>query len=182
MWGDSSSVSETRDWAFQETALHVLTGVLYCADSPARMSSRDVEQIRALTGARTVILLQCLRAAEGKGHRVVGVDPQRRRRLAADWARKIDVLPLGIPTRLYVYRNVRTNNANLPPTAWRQYGGALPASADELDPERAVPFVEIFRSNSMFLALTELSATAPLKLAAREFGFRAATMPGLMRQ
>lgn len=103
---------------------------------------------------------------------------QERRRLAADWARKIAALPLALPTELYVYRNVRANNADLPAVAWRIHGAALPASADELGLDRATPFVKVFAGNSIFLALTELSATAPLKLAAREHGFRAATMPG----
>ena len=39
-------------------------------------------------------------------------------------------------------------------------------------------FAEIFRTHSILMAVTELSATAPLKLMAKKFGFRAATMPG----
>ncbi|MCP4654859.1 MAG: hypothetical protein GY856_05500 [bacterium] len=70
------------------------------------------------------------------------------------------------------------NNADLPDSAWKSQGESPPSSADELDPERAVSFDEIFRTSSIFFALTRFSATAPLKLAAREYGFRAATMPG----
>ena len=44
----------------------------------------------------------------------------------------------------------------------------------------AVPFAELFATHSMILAPTELSATAPLKVAARAGGFRAATMPGFL--
>lgn len=40
------------------------------------------------------------------------------------------------------------------------------------------PFPDIFRAHSILMAITELSATAPLKLMARTFAFRAATMPG----
>jgi len=101
-----------------------------------------------------------------------------RRRIAAEWAERMHALPLGLPSRLFFYRNVRMDNADLPDSAWEHPGGALPASADELDPERAVSFAEIFRTSSIFFALTRFSATAPLKLAAREYGFRAATMPG----
>ena len=79
---DSRSPSKTRAPAFQEMTLDILSGALNYADNPATMSSRVVEEIRALTGARTVILLQCLHTAGGKGHRIVGLDPQRRRKLA----------------------------------------------------------------------------------------------------
>ena len=41
-----------------------------------------------------------------------------------------------------------------------------------------VTFEEVFRESQIFLAPTEYSTTAPLKVAAKRFGFRAATMPG----
>jgi leucyl aminopeptidase (aminopeptidase T) len=44
----------------------------------------------------------------------------------------------------------------------------------------AVPFAGLFAAHSLVVALTELSATAPLKVAARAGGFRAATMPGFV--
>ncbi|MCP4656688.1 MAG: hypothetical protein GY856_14845, partial [bacterium] len=103
---------------------------------------------------------------------------RERRRIAAEWTEMMHALPLGLPSRLFLYRNVGMNNADLPDSAWKTQGGSPPSCADELDPERAVSFDEIFRTNSIFFALTRFSATAPLKLAAREYGFRAATMPG----
>jgi len=107
-------------------------------------------------------------------------DWRERREMAAQWARRLAPLQqrLGLKVDLYLYRNVRTNNADLPRGAWLHGEGPLPASADALDPLAEVPFSDIFRAHSILIAITELSPTAPLKLAAKQFGFRAATMPG----
>jgi leucyl aminopeptidase (aminopeptidase T) len=43
-----------------------------------------------------------------------------------------------------------------------------------------VPFAELFDRYRIIIAPTEFSATAPLKIAARRHGFRAATMPGFI--
>ncbi|NOZ79002.1 MAG: hypothetical protein GXP48_07470 [Acidobacteria bacterium] len=106
---------------------------------------------------------------------------EQRRRMAASWVRDLRRTDgaSGLEIDLVLYRNARRNNADLPAAAhpWNP-DTPLPSSADELDPATARPFEEIFRSHTIFLAPTELSATAPLKLAAREHGFRAATMPG----
>lgn len=105
---------------------------------------------------------------------------RERREMAAQWVRRL--LPfqqrLGLEVHLYLYRNVRTNNADLPRGAWLHPDGPLPGTADELEPLAEQPFSEIFRAHSILMAVTELSATAPLKLTAKTFGFRAATMPG----
>jgi hypothetical protein len=105
---------------------------------------------------------------------------RERREMAAQWVRRL--LPfrqrLGLEIHLYLYRNVRTNNADLPRGAWLHDEGPLPGTADELDPLAEQPFADIFRAHSVLMAVTELSATAPLKLTAKTFAFRAATMPG----
>ncbi len=105
---------------------------------------------------------------------------RERREMAAQWVRRL--LPfqqrLKLEVHLYLYRNVRTNNADLPRGAWLHAEGPLPGTADELDPLTEQPFADIFRAHSVLMAVTELSATAPLKLMAKTFGFRAATMPG----
>jgi hypothetical protein len=106
---------------------------------------------------------------------------QVRRQLALGWYEElVDATEeaLGFPTHLYLYRNVRHNNADLPESGWLYVGGELPESADLLDAAEAVPFSTIFADHSIMIAPTQFSATAPLKLAAREVGFRAATMPG----
>ena len=103
-----------------------------------------------------------------------------RREMAAVWAGalKDQKEATGLACDLYVYRNVRGVNADLPAGAWLHAGGALPASADELDESAQVAFELILRTHRIVFAPTEFSATAPLKLMAKKFAFRAATMPG----
>ncbi len=103
-----------------------------------------------------------------------------RREMVAGWHR--DLLAsgpaLGLKqVEMVFYRNVRRNNADLPPEASIYSGGNLPKQARDIE-GRGVPMRNVFAGNRILIAATELSATAPLKLAAREFGFRAATMPG----
>jgi len=103
-----------------------------------------------------------------------------RREMAADWASLLgeNASSLGLEgVDLVLYANVHSGNANLPATARYHRGGDLPMHAEKLSGE-AVPFDAVLESHQIILAPTEFSATAPLKLAAREHGFRAATMPG----
>ena len=103
-----------------------------------------------------------------------------RREMAADWSRRLAGAAgdLGLATvSLVLYRNVRRNNADLPEQAFVHAGGALPDSVEQIGGS-GEPFAEILRRHQIVLAVTELSATAPLKLAAPKLGFRAATMPG----
>jgi hypothetical protein len=103
-----------------------------------------------------------------------------RREMALGWAAELASVKgeLGLNVHLYLYRNVRRNNADLPPAARAHRFGPLPATADELDATAMEPFESIFAGHGLLVALTEFSATAPLKLAAPRHGFRAATMPG----
>lgn len=102
-----------------------------------------------------------------------------RRAMAGEWASELKDAKdeLKLTTDLYVYRNSRAPNADLPRGAWTCYG-AVPDSADGLDEGALIPFNDIFASHRIILAPTEFSATAPLKLAAKKYAFRAATMPG----
>jgi hypothetical protein len=102
-----------------------------------------------------------------------------RRALAADWVERLrsGQDQLGLPVDLVLFENVRMNNADLPKRAW-VHRGRLPSVAGQLAPAEARPFAEIFERYRILLAPTEFSATAPLKLAAREHLIRAATMPG----
>ncbi|MBM4395977.1 MAG: hypothetical protein FJ087_09830, partial [Deltaproteobacteria bacterium] len=91
-----------------------------------------------------------------------------RRETAAAWAAAIDrgKAELGLDAvHLYAYPNVHRANADLPATLPRDGGGE-----EALD--------DVLRSHAIVIALTEMSATAPLKVAARRIPFRAATMPG----
>lgn len=103
-----------------------------------------------------------------------------RRVMAAGWARELGAAggALGIEVGLFGYRNVRANNAELPDIAWRVDPDHLPATADELDERRSLPFEEVLAAHRLVMAPTELSTTAPLKRLAPRLGFRAATMPG----
>ncbi len=102
---------------------------------------------------------------------------QQRREMAANWQEAL--ASSGFTAGLYGYRNVHCNNADLPATAYPLSAGrALPTSAEELERGVRQSFLQVFATHPVFLAPTQLSATAPLKVAAARDGFRAATMPG----
>ena len=114
-----------------------------------------------------------------------------RREMAADWAGALapEAGAIGLDeVRLVLYRNARANNADLPATGWIHQppaadgsGPTLPPTANEVRAGDTIPFDRIFETFDILIAPTEFSATAPLKIAAPEFGFRAATMPGFAR-
>ncbi len=92
-----------------------------------------------------------------------------RRAMAASWTRELQAGrdELGLEeVHLVRYRNVHSNNAD------------FPADAQVDSDVETTPFDRVFTRYSILIAATEFSATAPLKLAARRYGFRAATMPG----
>jgi hypothetical protein len=104
-----------------------------------------------------------------------------RRRMAAAWCgglrQRIGEVPLE-HARLIAYPDVGSNNADLPVEAC-VVAGSLPDAAAGLRSAGAmVPFDTVFEDHQILLAPTEYSTTAPLKIAAKRFGFRAATMPG----
>jgi hypothetical protein len=108
-------------------------------------------------------------------------DWKLRRKIAEDWYNsvKYNASSVGLKEiKLLAYADVGSNNANLPAEAYiiRE---KLPISAELLNEEGdEIPFDQVFEEFQLFLAPTEYSTTAPLKVAAKKFGFRAATMPG----
>ena len=106
-----------------------------------------------------------------------------RRALAAQWSTLLagerDALDLDRVTLAW-YRNAGGNNADLPAAAVCGEAGWEPATAADLEGRPTTPFAELFATHSLVLAPTELSATAPLKVATRAGAFRAATMPGFL--
>lgn len=109
-------------------------------------------------------------------------DWARRRAMAAAWYRELlgEKQALGLERlTLAWYRNAGGNNADLPPTCVPGDGSTVFGDADELTGQ-TLTFAELFATHSMILAPTELSATAPLKVATRGAAFRAATMPGFL--
>jgi hypothetical protein len=108
-------------------------------------------------------------------------DWQVRRTLASEWSRLLDEAKADLNMQrvsLAWYRNSGSNNADLPPTCVLSDSNAIPASVADIDSHSTTKFSDLFETHSMILAPTELSATAPLKVAARGQSFRAATMPG----
>ncbi len=71
-----------RDPAFSAMAMDILSNVLSRADNPGGVGEYVCEEIRELTGARCVLLIQCLSEGTPATHRVVGVSPMRRRKWA----------------------------------------------------------------------------------------------------
>lgn len=103
-----------------------------------------------------------------------------RRGIAVDWMDKLTAhqADLGLVPTLALYRNAHVNNGDLPPRCWIHERGALPKVAEDLDAVRSVSFAELFSEHPILLAPTQFSATAPLKMAAKTYPIRAATMGG----
>lgn len=108
-------------------------------------------------------------------------DWEERRNLAVEWYRTLTRIRSSLHLEdiiLIAYPDVGSNNADLPKfgTIMKE---ELPSSAEELGKTgEARSFHDIFHNTQIFLAPTQYSTTAPLKVAAPKFGFRAATMPG----
>ncbi len=104
-----------------------------------------------------------------------------RRKTARDWALDLQQGLASLPyenVSLIGYPDVGSNNADFPSDA-HLISDALPDRASGLPAAGpGTPFARIFQDFQIFLAPTEYSSTAPLKNAARRYGFRAATMPG----
>lgn len=110
-------------------------------------------------------------------------DWRDRRGMAADWAAALDAAKADAGLErvtLAWYPNVGGNNADLPAACTPGAPGERLDHADDLAGRDALPFAELFDTHSLVLAPTELSATAPLKVAARVHAMRAATMPGFL--
>ena len=68
-----------EDPAFPVMAMDLLGNVLSRSDSPAGLGTYLTEEVRGLTGARCVLLVQCPRTPGAAARRVVSVNPERRR-------------------------------------------------------------------------------------------------------
>jgi signal transduction histidine kinase len=67
---------------YQAMALEMMERLLKDADNPGAVGQYIAEQMRELTGASTVVLLQCSHTFGSSGHAVFCVNPERRRMLA----------------------------------------------------------------------------------------------------
>lgn len=80
---------------------------------------------------------------------------------------------------LVAYPNVHSNNADLPETAFLIEKSPEFLNTNQLALSgKSQSFENILSGHQIILAPTQFSTTAPLKLLAKKFGFRAATMPG----
>jgi hypothetical protein len=106
-----------------------------------------------------------------------------RRRIAVEWFERLRAGCATLPfttIELATYPNVRSNNGELPAEVTR-IADAVGGDVTGADGER-IALRDLLRRASVVLAPTELSATAPLKLLARELGFRGATLPDFRRE
>ena len=103
-----------------------------------------------------------------------------RRSLAAGWVEDLAKARdrHGLEVALFLYRNVHSNNADLPSGAWRWTDLAIPDHVDAMVGHLEEPMAGVLGSHQIVIAPTEFSTTAPLKVMAPGLGFRAATMPG----
>lgn len=100
-------------------------------------------------------------------------DWRLRRELAQAWAGALATERGGLGLdriTLAWYPNVGSNNADLPPACVLGAPGFAPQHAADLSGRQALPFAALLATHSLVLAPTELSTTAPLKVAARGAG------------
>jgi len=106
---------------------------------------------------------------------------KERRALAYEWWTALrdgrGEIPLD-DIRFYAYPDVGSNNADLPAEAFLLETAPPDDASALIRTGLRVSFEHIFAESQIFFAPTEYSTTAPLKIAAKRFGFRAATMPG----
>lgn len=107
---------------------------------------------------------------------------RRRRAIAYDWFRELTTVQSRLSLEsvdLILYSNVHSNNADLPDTAYTLEGNPETLNSHELRTRgKPLLFQQVLSGHQIILAPTEFSATAPLKLSAKQYGYRAATMPG----
>lgn len=104
-----------------------------------------------------------------------------RRRLATEWFVQLQAHVSDLPFQrinLCAYENVGGNNADLPDML--TLVDSVPVSFFSMQ-ECRISLHDLLSSTSVILAPTELSATAPLKILAKKYGFRGATLPGFLR-
>ncbi len=101
-----------------------------------------------------------------------------RRRMAVDWSGKLRSMTdeSGLEVFLYMFPCARGNNADLPDLFWEWHQDD-PGHFSNLDPDKGTGRDEVLSRHPIHVAMTEFSATAPLKVFAREHPIRGATMP-----
>jgi len=104
-----------------------------------------------------------------------------RRRMSVEWFSMLQEHAGEWPFQAFnfaVYDNVGSNNADLPSVV--EIVDSRPARGGAHPPGK-IPLGELLAHSSVVLSPTQLSATAPLKLLARTYPFRGATLPNFQR-
>jgi len=107
---------------------------------------------------------------------------KERRSIGYNWYKKLNEVKASLnvtEVNLIAYPNVHSNNADLPDNCYvvKSYSEELNAGTIE-DYGEQKSFSRVLSHHQIIFALTEFSATAPLKIRAKRENFRAATMPG----
>ncbi|XEY28426.1 hypothetical protein UABHE_006385 [Candidatus Uabimicrobium helgolandensis] len=102
-----------------------------------------------------------------------------RRKIAYQWYEQLEQIKeqLQLEVDFILYENVKSNNADLPKRMyiWNQD----PLSTFDLETlTRSISLDDLFTQYQIFMVLSDFSATAPMKIAANKYNFRAATMSG----
>jgi hypothetical protein len=148
----------------------------------ATLSPQDlVELVRSVfprfAGDRTLVVLMDVPRDPGRDNPAW----KARRTLAFEWFAALKAGRAAIPLediRLVAYPDAGSNNADLPAEAFLLETPPPDEASGLVRAGLRVTFTHVFAETQLFLAPTEYSTTAPLKVAAKRFGFRAATMPG----
>lgn len=110
------------------------------------------------------------------------IEWKNRRTMAMDWKKMLQqkISDLNLKRiECYAYASVDSNNAELPRKAYK-IDDIIPDFTHLLS-KNEIDFKEIYRKSQLIIAPTQFSTTAPLKVAAKKYGFRAATMPGFSK-
>jgi leucyl aminopeptidase (aminopeptidase T) len=104
-----------------------------------------------------------------------------RREIAKEWYLKLNEVKSELnldKVQLIAYRNPGANNADIPTHGHIiTVDTPMPSSFVDLEKNEKVNMENIYKETNLIMALTQFSTTAPLKMACKEYTFRAATMP-----
>lgn len=103
-----------------------------------------------------------------------------RRKIAYEWYQLLKEVAPELQVQnidLIVYRNVKSNNADLP-DKMHICNKEIPSIYSREQLSQHIRLNDMFSEYQIFFVLSEYSATAPMKIAAKKHHFRAATMSG----
>ena len=109
-----------------------------------------------------------------------------RRKIATEWLNLLRESARSLrlhQVNLVYFENTGSNNADFPSVAFKWHGDIKKADISVLKTAgEKISFEQVLSNNNIIIAPTQFSATAPLKVLAKKYGFRAASMPGFNRR